>query len=319
VIDRAHLDEYIAKKGPYLYHRAPAEALPLIARQGLLPWDHDERSDIPEDWEEGSTTTYADSRLTPRSNHVYVGDGGYVRRYDGITLRIDLRELALETLAGDEDHFDVSRREVPAEFAVHLTDVPREWGSTMDWVDPDCPDCEGAGAHDPADCPACEGTGKDLHGDPRDEESLGDWADGHRAIIDSPEAVAHSLASGSVAIRGTVPAAAIEIDPARLLAGDYETIARAFAGAELEVSPFPLEHEGRVLTVLADHQGNVLSPDASVYPERYALACQVAKARGQRVIELFNSGQLRLELPTLSGIDEPAPVSVSHSAPALGL
>lgn len=318
MIDRQHLNEYIAKKGPYLYHRTPAEALPSIAVQGLLPWDHDERTDIPEDWEEGATTTYADSRMTPRSNHVYVGDGGYVRRYDGITLRIDLRELDLATLAGDEDHFDVSRRDVPEEFAAQLQDVPREWGSTMDWVDPDCPDCNGAGAADPADCPACEGTGKDIYADPRDEESLGDWADRHSEVIDSPNAVAHSLASGSVAIRGTVPASAVEIDPARLRTGDYETIARAFAAQEIELAPFNVEHAGQALTVVADRRGNVLSPAGLEEP--YLLERYVQEARGRRVLELFNSGALRtLSGPTLSGLEESASLPESNLTPALGL
>lgn len=317
MIDRLHLDEYIAKKGPYLYHRAPAEALPLIATQGLLPWDHDERLDVPEDWEEGSTTSYADSRMTPRSGHVYVGDGGYVRRYDGITLRIDLRELDLETLAGDEDHFDLSRFKVPAALAEALSDPPREWGSWSDYVDPDCEDCQGAGGQ----CAACEGTGKDLYGDPRDEEALGDWAERNKGVIDSPEGVAHSLSAGSIAIRGTVPAAAIEVDPARLAGRDLETIARAFSKVEIDVAPFTVEHEGQILLVVADARGNVLSPSVEER-ERYVLEGHVARARGEQAVELFNSGQLRVAPPSLSGLgatSAPASMPEPHAAPSLGL
>jgi hypothetical protein len=302
MLTAAQLKDQIARKGPYLYHRSPADSLPLIARQGLVPWDAEEREDVPLDWDEGSTSSYADSRIVPRSDRIYVGVPGYVRRYDGVTLCIDLRKLEPLALGSDEDHFD-SRvwGRLPEWVRQQLEDVvppPREWGSWADYVDPDCPDCEGAGADDPAGCPRCEGTGKDIYADPCDEGTLGDWADQHAELLDAPEFVSYSLEQGSLAVKGSIPAAAVSIDRNLLAPKDLESIARAFAERELELEPFPVEHEGQTLTVTPDALGNFELPEGV---PRWRVDGYVQERRGARLVELFNSGELRAhERPELA-------------------
>ena len=316
MLTREQIEKHVLEKGPYLYHRAPAESLPLILRQGLLPWDAEEREDVPLDWDEGSTTIYADSRMSPRSDHVYIGTPGYVRRYHGIMLRIDLRELDPLRLDSDEDHFDLVRNAVPDWVLAQFVGgdlPPREWGSWSDYIDPDCPECEGVGSDDPADCPCCEGTGKDIYADPRDEDSLGEWADRQAGILDAPEFVAHSLASGSLAVRGQIPAQAVSLDPLWLPPEDLRSLARVFAEVEIDVEPFTVLDSEEQIVVAPDRLGGFELPEG-VRCGRVEVYVQ--EARGERLLELFNSGELlKLERPSLAEAREaPGPAAAPSGA-----
>lgn len=305
MLTRKLLDEHIAKNGPYLYHRAPADALPLIFAQGLLPWDHEHRTDVDE-FGEGSTTSYDSSRMLPRSDRVYLGGPGYVRSYDGITIRVDLRELDPLTIDCDEDHVDfVRRHDVPDWIRSALPEPPREWGSWEEFREPDCGECAGAG------CLECDMTGRDLYADPRDEISLGDWADEHTKQIDAPETVAYSLACGSVAVSGGVPAASLSLDLAKLTARDLEAISRAF-GATVDVAPFSVHEDGVELTVEVEPDGRIVAP-AELPESAWKLHALAEQHRGATIVEQLNQGRARElapEMPSLLPIERPTAASV---------
>jgi hypothetical protein len=320
VINRATLDEYIAKQGPYLYHRAPAEALPKIAHQGLLPWDDDHREDWPDDWAESQTTTYADSRMTPRSDHTYLGSSTYVGlRYGGIWLKVDLRRLDPLLIDSDEDHYDRDKKiDMPKKIAVRLDEVPREWGSVEEYAAPVCEACDGEGVDaNGSDCPECLGYECNRYASPYDEESLGEWADRQSDILDSPEAVAYSLRQGSISIRGGVPAQAIELDYG-LLRPNLDAIAEVFADYELEIKPF---YAGEGYQVSVDRLGQILTPAEAILASagwlRTEIVERIERERCHMVIDMFNSGALRT--PTLSGVDKTLPVAVGEPLTASGL
>jgi hypothetical protein len=262
--------------------------LPEIFQTGLLAWDDEQREDVDHPWEldEIRTSNYQDSRLQPRRGRVYLGSRAYARRYDGIMLRVDLRLLDPAMLGCDEDHVDVSRRTVPDWLDGKLVDVPREWGSVSDWVDPPCPDCDGSGGAN-EDCEACEGTGRDEDADPREEESLGDWADGHETLIDSPEVVAYSLACGSVAVQGPLPVATLSVEDT-LSDRDQEAIAHAFAAAGLTLPPLYLRYNETDLEITCAPDGSIIKTLPPVTLD-WQLGAYAAAARGAQIVALLNA------------------------------
>ena len=200
MLTREQIDDYVAERGPYLYHRTRVENLPAMAREGIRPWS------------DGLSSVYQDSVLEPRRDHTYIGSSAYVcqAKLFGIMVRIDLRLLDPTAIDADEDQVAYGMRrddEALYQFADSLDKFPDAGMQPPPFSEWRCQECRGAG------CAKCNQMGLDYSRLPKFEESRGDWAERHKDVIDTPFATQYSLRHGSVAVRGGIPAAAISIDP----------------------------------------------------------------------------------------------------------
>lgn len=169
------VEAFCSVRDPYLYHGANPLTLPYLIRDGLLP-----RAMTGNHAYDGS-----DGRpeFRSRPGHVYLGTLDHLDRIPLEPLvRVDLRELDPARICSDEDVFwelDIASSEKWNWFySVSDMDEDGELPDFARWMR----QWKDAGA------------------------SFGDWADCYAELIDRPEWVALSLAYGSIAYEGPVPA-----------------------------------------------------------------------------------------------------------------
>lgn len=310
MLSQKDLDAYITRQGPYVYHKTYGDDIAEIARKGLIPWNELE---FKEEWGgEDFRSRYADSRATPREDHVYVGSSAYVRRYHGIRIRVDLRRIDLQNIDSDEDHFDAS---VPFDRAPvlgfeKLEDPPRLWGSSEDFIDEICERCQGEEGH--KDCPECGGEGYYPDQGTSSEETLGDWAERQSDIIDEPEFVKYSLLHGSVAIRGRIFPEALSIDFRQVISHEKRLLVAAFSKVEITINPFTvINDEGKKILVHLDKFGLDESGNDYFHTHDHTVRLRAEDARARAIIELFNSGYFRR--PELLDVNTPVTLETGRS------
>jgi hypothetical protein len=137
--DPQWLNEWIAKYGPYFYHRTTPGAYESIMRQGLLPHDT-----------EGVGSKYKEE-LVPRANHSYIQT---IKRHaleasdpfddSSAQIGVDLRKLNPDSIHADEDAYfgmaSQTKHGIPYTYTRNIDDVraeaPDANGDTY-WVEDD--------------------------------------------------------------------------------------------------------------------------------------------------------------------------------------
>lgn len=179
---REMIEAFCSVRDPYLYHGANRLTLPYLLRDGLVP-----RALTGNHAYDGSD---GKPEFRSRPGHVYLGTLEHLDRIPLEPLvRIDLRELDPNLICSDEDVF--------WELDVAGDDKWR-WFYAMTGMNDDTPFPEFS---------SWMRAWKDAGA------SFGDWADCYAVLIDRPEWVALSLAYGSIAYDGPVPAEAITVMP----------------------------------------------------------------------------------------------------------
>jgi len=179
------MEQYMQAHGPWSYHAVLPEGLPdgktemdvlkSIKQNGILPRS---QTGFAPEWE---------NQLQSRPDHVYLANHQYAREMTGDDrhpqFAIDLRRIDPKYIDADEDHVMhaiQNREQLPDIHHVH----PVTWDDYQ------------------TSLPA--GGFKDL----------GEWADHHSQIIDTPDWTNHSMGKGSFAVKGGIPPEAIRINPA---------------------------------------------------------------------------------------------------------
>lgn len=174
---KAAIDPFLIS-GEKMYHSTDPKNVKNILEHGILPHDYDTA-------ESRSYYAHDDPRMTPRSNHSYIGAQHVTRWHGNPYLEIDMDKVDPNKVNSDEDWFDSHHNLEQLNAPEHVRNT---YQSQDDWWDR-------GGDH------------------PYNDWNLGQWADENSHWIDHPENVAHSFVQGSVGVQGGVPADAIRLNP----------------------------------------------------------------------------------------------------------
>jgi hypothetical protein len=192
-ISQEMLDALISVRGPYLYHGGRPEQRELFLSEGLQPRALTGNSN--------SAWAKKGPQFASRPGHVYLGSLSHLER---LTLEplveVDLRALDPSRICTDEDVFWEMNLHRSGDWRLH-----QELAGQPD-LPPPADLHISRGGSEPSSIPELADSMRSWM---ETGPSFGDWADVYASLIDQTEWVALSIAFGSIAYEGPVPAHAL--------------------------------------------------------------------------------------------------------------